>query len=123
MHAAKPAAAIEQATTELSSGKSTRMSNGIRPTSNFRLATTFRSRNRTSAFKQHPDRLRAHQVPIPPVQRGTYSSCQQEGCDGLLGIITDKLEDTESEESSWAIQGNRDTSMMYFNTLGITPGG
>lgn len=59
MHAAKPAAAIEQATMNPSSDRSGRTEN-VCLTSNLSLTSTFRSRYRTATLKQHPDRLNTH---------------------------------------------------------------
>jgi len=61
MHAAKPAAAIEQATAGFSSNRP-RHAKGIYLTSYLSLTSTLRSRYRTTTFKQHPDRLRVRQV-------------------------------------------------------------
>jgi len=56
MHAAKPAAAIEQATIRPSSDRLT-CAKGIPLTSDLSLTSTFRSRYGTATLKQHPDRL------------------------------------------------------------------
>ena len=61
MHAAKPAAAIEQATVGDPCKHSLPARVKSSPlTSNFSLTATFRSRYRATTFEQHPDRLKVH---------------------------------------------------------------
>jgi hypothetical protein len=58
MHAAKPAAAIEQATTRSLSNRP-RGTKEKSLTPDLGLTSAFRSRYRTTTFKQHPNRLSA----------------------------------------------------------------
>ena len=61
MHAAKPAAAIEQATIGSLSNR-TRHAKSVQFTSDLSLTSAFRSRYGAAALKQHPDRLNANHI-------------------------------------------------------------
>ena len=96
MHAAKPAAAIEQATTgSLSTDPGTQRNIFLTP--DLGLTPAFRSRYRTTTFKQHSDRLRTDEVREHKTRsEATYGGSQQEGRDGLLRVVANKLDQERS---------------------------